>query len=409
MRIAFVLTEFPVISELFIVRQITGLLARGHEVAIFAEAVEAPVTHARIEEFGLLDRLVAHPVSPDAVAPRVLGALRLAAGEPPRGIWSMLRTLNPIRRSKQAFNLRLMYAGRGWARAGEFDIVHAHFAPNGVTAVDLRAAGFFRAPVITTFHGYGINALPAQRGGFGYRRLFAEGDAFTANSNFLAERAIALGCPRDRISVLPMGIEIGRPVPERQSSDGRVRILTVGRLSEEKGLGDAIAAVARALDAGIALEYRIIGAGPLEAALRDQIQRLGVADRVRLTGAGTEDEVRRAYEESDLFLLPSVRAANGSEEAQGLALQEAQGHGLPVISTTAGGIPEGVADGVSGYLVAPRDVDALVDRLVECSRDRGLRDRMGKAGRALVEERFDIERLNDRLVELYEAVIAGPR
>lgn len=409
MRIAFLVTEFPVISELFIVRQLTGLLERGHDVTIFGERAPNPARHERIAEFGLLDRTVVRPAAPEGFPSRAVGLAGIARREPPRGIASMLRALNVRRFGRHALNLRLSYVASGWARAGDFDLVHAHFGPNGVLAVDLRAAGCFDAPVLTTFHGHDINVLPGGPGARGYDRLFASGDAFTSNSRFLAERATALGCPDDRLEVLRMGVELPPELPDRAPWDGPMRVLSVARLVPEKGISTAIAAVERAVREGARLTYRVVGGGPLEPELRAQIAAAGLEDIVTLTGAASESEVRAAYRESDLFVLPSIRAADGSEEAQGLVLQEAQAMGLPVLTTSIGGIPEGIDDGGSGYLTPPDDVPALAARLVELAADPDARQRFGARGRQLIEERFDIERLNDQLVDLYGRIISDYR
>ena len=409
MRIAFLLTQFPVLSELFVLRQITGLLERGHHVTIFAERSPDQTLHERIDRFGLLARARLHSGVPVSPIPRLLGVLRMVAGGSPGGIGVMARTLNVRRLGRQALNLRLVYAAEGWRSSDQFDLVHAHFAPNGVTAVDLRAARLFDATIVTTFHGYDINVLPGGPGAAGYDRLFAEGDTFTANSQFLASRAEALGCPRDRTTILPMGVELPSEPVRRLSSDSVTRVLTVARLSEEKGLSDAIAGVAQAVAGGANIQYRIIGGGPLDADLRDQVARNELQGIVTLTGPAPEEAVRAAYEESDLFLLPSVRAQDGSEEAQGMVLQEAQAMGVPVITSNVGGISEGVDDGQSGFVVSPGDINAIADRLVESSADPALRERMGQRGRELVAARFDIERLNDRLVEVYKETLARTR
>jgi colanic acid/amylovoran biosynthesis glycosyltransferase len=263
--------------------------------------------------------------------------------------------------------------------------------------------------VVTTFHGHDINVLPGGPGARGYDRLFEEGDAFTANSRFLADRAVALGCPDDRLSIIRMGVELPPAPAVRAPSDGPMRVLTVARLVPEKGVSTAIEAVAAAVNAGAHLRYRVIGGGPLEAELRGQITAAGLEDVVTLAGPASEAEVQAAYRESDLFVLPSIRAADGSEEAQGLVLQEAQAMGLPVLTSSIGGIPEGIDDGASGYLVPPGDAAALSARLLELAGDPARRRRFGEHGRRLVEERFDIERLNDQLVDLYADVIAQRR
>jgi colanic acid/amylovoran biosynthesis glycosyltransferase len=109
---------------------------------------------------------------------------------------------------------------------------------------------------------------------------------------------------------------------------------------------------------------------------------------------------------SDLFLLPSVRASDGDEEGTPTVLMEAMACGLPVLSTVHSGIPELVEDGVSGWLVPERDVAALADRIQWMLDHPDRWAAMGRAGRAKVEREFNIDTLNDRLVELYRGVLA---
>ncbi len=94
-------------------------------------------------------------------------------------------------------------------------------------------------------------------------------------------------------------------------------------------------------------------------------------------------------------------------EGQGLVLQEAQATGMPVVTTLHNGIPDGVLDGQTGYLVPERDVDALASRLEHLIEHPEQRALMGRAGRSFVEDRYDINKLNDRLVALFEGVRNG--
>ncbi|MCZ6788248.1 MAG: glycosyltransferase, partial [Planctomycetota bacterium] len=101
-------------------------------------------------------------------------------------------------------------------------------------------------------------------------------------------------------------------------------------------------------------------------------------------------------------------ASDGQQEGQGLVLQEAQATGMPVVSTLQGGIPDGVVDAESGFLVPEKDAGALADRLSYLIDNSHLWPSMGRAGRRLVEDDFDIDKLNDRLVELYRRAILNP-
>jgi hypothetical protein len=105
---------------------------------------------------------------------------------------------------------------------------------------------------------------------------------------------------------------------------------------------------------------------------------------------------------ADIFLLPSVTAANGDSEGMPLSIMEAQAMELPVVATLHTGIPEEVVDGKTGFLVPERDPAALAGRLKELIKDPGLRARMGKEGRAYVEANFDHKDAADRLERLFQ-------
>jgi colanic acid/amylovoran biosynthesis glycosyltransferase len=106
-------------------------------------------------------------------------------------------------------------------------------------------------------------------------------------------------------------------------------------------------------------------------------------------------------------LAPSVTAESGDEEGIPGVIMEAFTQGLPVVSTYHAGIPEVVKDGESGFLVPERDVDALVERLERLIEDPELRLIMGRNGRHFVEEQYDIDKLNDRLVRVYRQLLDG--
>jgi colanic acid/amylovoran biosynthesis glycosyltransferase len=109
--------------------------------------------------------------------------------------------------------------------------------------------------------------------------------------------------------------------------------------------------------------------------------------------------------ESRLLCLPSVTAPNGDQEGLGMVLLEAAATGRPVVGTAHGGIPEAVVDGTTGYLVPEHDVTALADRLVALLRDPQLGERLGKAGRDMVVERFNLHRQTEKLESLYRSLL----
>jgi len=145
----------------------------------------------------------------------------------------------------------------------------------------------------------------------------------------------------------------------------------------------------------------VVGEGALRGELERLIGELGVGAHVRLLGWRSHDEVIRLCGSAHLMVAPSVTAANGDQEGIPNAVKEAMALGLPVVATRHSGIPELVEDGVSGLLVPERDVDALADRLAYLIDHGDAWATMARAGRAVVEADFDIEKLNDSLERLY--------
>ncbi len=410
MRIAFVVDTFPVLSQTFVLGQIIGMLERGHDVDIYADkvALSGQKSHSDVSRYELLRRTTYREPMPHAIIPRLHSAVSRLVRWGWRRPLVALDSLNVARHGRHALSLRAVHATFPSERAREvYDIIHCHFGPNGTRALHLRRGGAMRGPLITTFHGSDANRLPRIRGAGMYRELFAGGELFTVGSEFMRQRVASLGAPRDRIVTLPMGVDLTRyRFCERSMPDsGALRLLTVARLVEAKGLEYALRAVAIARQRWPSMTYTIAGDGPRRGHLEALALELGLARSVEFLGEVTQDEVRSLYQRAHVFVLPSIVSASGDEEGQALVLCEAQACGLPVVATSIGGIPETVVPGRSALLVRQRDPEAMAAALVELAGRSDDWPSMGRAGRRHVEQRFDLEKLNDRLVEVYQQVI----
>jgi colanic acid/amylovoran biosynthesis glycosyltransferase len=406
MRIAFIVTRFPTLSETFILNQITGLLDLGHDVDIYA--TRRPRTakrHPDVSAYGLGDRTyyIDMPVQKPW---RVLKAIGVMATNFNRSPVRLLRTLNGLKHGKEALSLRLLYGLVPFlGREEAYDILHCQFGPNGNLGMHLREIGV-KGKLITTFHGHDTRKA-LEDGPGAYRELFKKGDCFIAVSEYNRSSLVKLGLDAGKIVYHPVGIDPTRfRRAARQSGTppgDRMKIVTVARLVEQKGLKYGIHAIRKLLDRcpDLDLTYTIAGGGPLRAQLEKLVNGIGLTEVVRFLGPCTRNEVAEVLAESDLFVLPSVA------ESFGVVLLEAQAAGLPVVATAVGGTDCAIADGQSGFLVASRDADALTERLCHLVRHPDLRSQMSQAGRALVEQRYDIRKLNSRLVHIYEAVLAG--
>ncbi|HEY0792707.1 MAG TPA: glycosyltransferase [Chthoniobacterales bacterium] len=408
MQIAFIVAGFPIASETFILNQITGLLQRGHQVDVFAQWRDTGSgPHPDVTRFRLVERTFYLHVSPHRTA-RLLSALDALGRAMSRGQLRIFRALDPRRFGRQALNLRVLNQMRPFIGRPAYAVVHCHFGPSGVIGDTVRQLGLTAAPLLTTFHGYDISSFVRERGPEVYKNLFRDGDAFTCSSQFIRNRLVSAGCPAPRIHLFKLGTDLKKfsftaRVPDET---GAVRLVTVARLTEKKGLEYSIRAFAKLAARFPLLEYNIVGDGDQRKPLERLLNGLGLNGRVRLLGWRTDPEVREIYARSHLFVLSSVEAANGDIEGQGMVLQEAQAMGLPVVCSRHNGFPEGILENESGFLVPERDADALAACLTTLLQRPGTWPEMGQRGRAYVEAEYDLEKRNDALVALYDELRA---
>ncbi len=403
MRVAFLVDEFPSLAETFMLGQITGLIDRGHEIRIFAKAAESVhEMHPDVERYGLLERTKYIRIPANRLE-RVLGAVALIYTNLKLKPRTTLRSLNAFKYGRRALSPTLLYTADLFH--DKYDILHCQYGPNGNLGAELKRLGIAKK-VVTSFHGYDIR-LGIELGGKIYRTLSEQGDCFLVISGYNFRNLVSFGFDQEKMIYHPVGIDVRRFSGNGKSGlsgDGRpVRVLTVSRLSAEKGLECGIRAVHRVLNARpeYKLQYDIIGSGPLKEELDQLINQLGLNELVRVVGPKNQSEVIEALYRSDIFLLPSLA------EATPKVLMEAQAAGLPVVATATGSTDEVVLDGKSGFLVPSGNADALAERLDYLIQHPQEWNAMGRAGRKHVEENFDIHQLNDRLVRIYQGLLDG--
>ena len=239
------------------------------------------------------------------------------------------------------------------------------------------------------------------------RPVYARARRIIVSSPLLAEHAGALAPYRDRVRVIPFGIDASRwdttPVicaratTIRAGTGSRPLILFAGRMVPYKGVGVLLRAMV-GLDASAVL----VGDGPLLAEWTALARELQLTDRVRFAGDVTHDELVALYHACDAFVLPSVTRA----EAFGYVQLEAMACGKPVVSTRLpSGVPWVNRHGETGLTVPPGDVDALRRALAELGRDASLRARFGSAGRRRVESEFTMEIMRSAAAAVYREAV----
>lgn len=183
-------------------------------------------------------------------------------------------------------------------------------------------------------------------------------------------------------------------------------LVAVGRLEANKGfhvLIDALARLAAARRGSPRWQQVIIGDGPRRRALERRIARAGLAGRVHLLGRAPDEAVHAWHAAATLFVHPTLY------EGSSLVTLEAMAHRRAVVASAAGGVPDKVTPGVTGWLAPPGDAAALAGALRTALSSRARLPAMGAAGRAVVEREFSWTVVTDRLLALYEEILTGGR
>jgi glycosyltransferase involved in cell wall biosynthesis len=263
--------------------------------------------------------------------------------------------------------------------------LHCHLAQQAAT-VGLYVHTVFGFGFSMTLHG--PDEFYDEKGQYLAQKI-AAADFIICISNFARSQLMMLS-PHifwNKFIVSRLGVDpqLFSPPPEKTAKEF-FDILCVGRLTPAKGQHILIDAVERLTQQGRRVRLRLLGSGPDEASLRKRVAQNRIVDYVIFEGAMNQDRIRTFYAVADLFCLPSF--------AEGLpvVLMEAMAMGIPCVSTQITGIPELIRNGTDGLLVAPSDLDALVEALAKLMDDAALRERFSRNGRKRILQQYDLRR-----------------
>lgn len=401
MRVGYIVSEYPKVSHTFIRREIEAVEACGIDVERISirdggEVVD-PLDR---EEHGRTTRLL-----DGGTAALLVAGLRCLVRAPLRSLrafWLACRMGLGADRPMPVHWVYFLEAAMvaELVRRRAINHLHAHFGSNPAE----------------------VAMLAAQLSGITY--------SFTAHGTVETDNARAIGLPAKIgsaafvVAVSDYGrAQMMRWIPPNQWSrihvvhcglgpeylDGPATpigagagFLAVGRLSEEKGHVCLVNAFARMLNTGACSRLVLAGDGPLRAVIEGRCRELGIADRVRITGWVSGEQVRHLLLESRALVLPSF--------AEGLpvVLMESLALGRPVVSSWVAGVPELVEAGTSGWLVPPGNEEALGEAMQQCiNASPDTLAAMGKAGQHAVRQRHDARIEGARLADLFRAVQSG--
>jgi N-acetyl-alpha-D-glucosaminyl L-malate synthase BshA len=295
------------------------------------------------------------------------------------------------------------------SRREPIDLLHAHYAiPHALSAYLCRQLLGSPSPrIITTLHGTDITLIGLDDSFYEITRFgILQSDGLTAVSEHLARETEARFAIDRPVRVIPNFVDTKRFSPERRSpalrqrfaDEGEALVGHVSNFRSVKRVGDVVRVFHR-LQARSPAKLLMVGDGPELEPARALVQELGLQEKVEFLGP--RQDVPGLLAQLDLFLLPS------EYESFGLAALEAMACGVPVIASRAGGLPEVVDDGSTGFLLPVGDVQAMARRAAEILDGDGLRRRLSAAARRRAEERFPLPKIVDAYEAYYREVLGA--
>ena len=270
--------------------------------------------------------------------------------------------------------------------------VHAHFAnhPAAVAFIIHRLSGI---PYSFTAHGADLQVD---------QHMLCEKikeSAFTLTISEYNKKFIAEKCGVDlgkKVSVLYCGVDTNfftPPIDKPQANLGeKFTILTIGTFYEVKGHKFLIEACKILENQGLDFNCFLVGSGPFQDQLNKQVIKSGLENRVIFYGQRNRQEIADLLKKADVLAMPSIPTDNGRREGIPVVIMEAMASGRPVVASNISGIPEIVKDGVNGFLIPPKDPISLAKALTDLYNDESLRVKFGEAGRETVLNQFDLQK-----------------
>lgn len=295
-----------------------------------------------------------------------------------------------------------------WAIARNSDIIHAHWPLAGMAGVVLKRS--LRKKLVVTVHGAGVYT-GKYRKAVGYVLEHADfliyNSTYTRDKCFVRkdlahEKVIPPGIDTDKFKPSEMpGVILGRyGIPPA----GRV-VLAIGRLVERKGFEYLVRAMKPVLSEYPEACLAIGGTGPEGDRLRQMAEDMDIEGAVHLLGKIPDQHLASIYGKAAVFVLPAIVDDAGDTEGLGMVTIEAMSCGVPVIGSDVGGIPDVIADGKNGYLVAEKDVDSLAGKIKSVLSNPAIGRQMGQVGRERAQAIFNWQVNAEQTAKVYEGLL----
>ncbi|HEX2959275.1 MAG TPA: glycosyltransferase [Chitinispirillaceae bacterium] len=285
------------------------------------------------------------------------------------------------------------------------DCFHGHFAWESWRNINLIRK--LKLPLVTTFYGLDVNKHPQKKHWRDrYAILFDIGDRFTVEGPFMAESLAKLGCPRDKIRIIHLGVDIDHLQALRKEPASELyNIMFIGLEREKKGAIYAAEAFVRAARSHDHIRLHLLGDGIYRQRVKEIINSAGVSEKVIFHGYVSVKRYHELLVQMNCVLAPSVTAGDGDTEGGApVSVIEAQAIGIPVIGSTHCDIPEIVLNQKTGLLSPERDVASLADNLITLIANEQLQKTFGTAAIEHIRNQHDIAKQVRKLTDVYREV-----
>lgn len=387
-RIAYIVTRFPKLSETFVYREVLELRKQGAEVECFS--IHRPLPEPLPPEAKALSQETTY-LWPPHLLRFLLAILKLVALYPGKFFETLtffLRRAPQNFSGKQRFVLHFLEGAylAHLCRQRNVEYIHAHFA-NGPSSVALAAHMLSGIPFGFTCHAQDIYSDPLMLDiKINHAQLPLTISQY--NREYIFENYFLQNRAKLRLHRVAIDLAHFRPRPRVVASGDSPLLVAIGRLVPKKGFIHLIHACERLAQRGIAFRCQIIGEGPERAALQDAILAAKLEDKVSLLGA--QPDVKKYLHEADIFVMPCVLDESGDRDGIPTTLMEAMAMQVPVISTNVSGIPELVRHEQTGLLTPPEDAEALTHAICRLIVDEKLRQELAASGRRHIELHHDL-------------------
>lgn len=376
--------------------QFSHLVKEGHELKIFAASSYASTINEDVRKYKLDEMVYNFPAEADDVIKYISILFKHVLCNPLRSIRLLFQTKNANLNWKK--NL-LNYIRAIFLSAREPDICLVHNL--GVMSRFTFLKNIYpNSRLGMYFHGGEVGKTPTIKLD---KLSFDSVDVVATNTEFSRQQAISRGCDENKINVIPVGFNLADYVFEGQKTykkNNKLKLVSVGRLSEEKGYVFAIDAIKALIEQGVDnIEYEIVGDGYTRNELKAYIEEQHLTDHIQLSGEKNKEQVSAVLAASDVLILPSLATERWSE-TQACVVQEAMLMKCIVITTRTGGVPESISPEMEIFSVPPADTNAIVEAVKSInslSQEKCVE--LGIAGRQFVENKYDIGIVTPRLLD----------